>query len=65
MKNNSNEATTLRPEGDHLLNASLVELDLNKFIAKLKHETTGQTVTATRLLCLNHIICHSTHWSAC
>jgi len=40
MKNKSNEATTLRPEGDHLLNTSLVELDLNKFIAELKQETT-------------------------
>ena len=40
MKNKSNEATTLRPDGDRLLNASLVEIDLNKFIAQLKQETT-------------------------
>ncbi|MDQ6843566.1 MAG: cupin domain-containing protein, partial [Bacteroidota bacterium] len=40
MKNKSNEATPLRPEGDRLLNASLVEIDLNKFIAQLKEEIT-------------------------
>lgn len=40
MKNKSNEATAQRPEGDRLLNASLVEMDLNKFIAQLKQETT-------------------------
>lgn len=40
MKNKSNEATALRPEGDRLLNASLLEIDLNKFIAELKQETT-------------------------
>jgi len=40
MENKSNEATALRPMGDRLLNASLVEIDLNKFIAQLKQETT-------------------------
>ena len=40
MKNKSNEATELRPEGDRVLNAPLVEIDLNKFIAELKQETT-------------------------
>ena len=40
MKNKSNEATALRPGGDRSLNASLVEIDLNKFIAELKQETT-------------------------
>ena len=40
MKNKSNEATALRPEGDRILNASLVEIDLNKFIAELKQGTT-------------------------
>ena len=39
MENKSNEATALRPEADRLLNASLVEMDLNKFIAQLKQET--------------------------
>jgi quercetin dioxygenase-like cupin family protein len=40
MKNKSNEATPLRPEGDRMLNAPLVEMDLNKFIDQLKQETT-------------------------
>ena len=40
MKNKSNESTALRPDGDRLLNARLVEIDLNKFIVQLKQETT-------------------------
>ena len=32
MKNKSNEATPQRPEGNRVLNAQLVEMDLNKFI---------------------------------
>lgn len=35
-----NEATPQRPEGDRLLNAPLVEMDVNKFIEQLKNETT-------------------------
>ncbi len=37
-KNNDNESTLLRPEGKRILNAPLVEMDLNKFIIKLKQE---------------------------
>lgn len=40
MKNKSIESTTLRPEGERIVNACLVEIDLNKFIAELKQETT-------------------------
>ncbi len=40
MENKSNEATAMRPMGDRLLNASLVEMDLNKFIDQLKQEAT-------------------------
>lgn len=40
MENKANVATTLRPEGDRLLYAPLVEIDLNKFIHELKQETT-------------------------
>jgi quercetin dioxygenase-like cupin family protein len=40
MENKSNEATALRPEGERMLNARLVEIDLNKFMAELKQETT-------------------------
>ncbi len=40
MENKSNEATALRPEGQRMLNAKLVEIDLNNFIAELKQETT-------------------------
>jgi quercetin dioxygenase-like cupin family protein len=40
MENKSTDATNLRPEGERMLNAKLVEIDLNKFIAELKQETT-------------------------
>ena len=40
MENKSTEATALRPEGERMLNAPLVEIDLNKFMAELKQETT-------------------------
>jgi quercetin dioxygenase-like cupin family protein len=43
MKNKSNEATPLRPEGDRMLNAPLVEMDLNNFIVQIKHEITWAT----------------------
>jgi len=36
MENKSNEATALRPEGDRVLNAPLVEMDLNKFMQQIK-----------------------------
>lgn len=42
MENKSNEATPLRPEGDRILNAPLVEMDLNKFIDQIKSEVTWQ-----------------------
>lgn len=38
MENKSNEATPQRPEGDRMLNSSLVEADLNKFITQLIKE---------------------------
>lgn len=40
MENKSTEATPLRPEGERTLSARLVEIDLNKFINKIKQETT-------------------------
>jgi quercetin dioxygenase-like cupin family protein len=40
MENKYNEGTPLRPEGDRVLDAPLVEMDLNKFIDQLKQETT-------------------------
>jgi len=40
MENKSNEATPQRPEGDRILNAPLVEMDLNKFIEQIKEEST-------------------------
>lgn len=39
MEIKSNQATALWPEGERMLNARLVEIDLNKFIAELKQET--------------------------
>jgi quercetin dioxygenase-like cupin family protein len=38
MENKSSKATSLRPEGERILNAKFVEIDLNKFIAELKQE---------------------------
>ena len=40
MENKSNESTHLRPEGDRMLNAPLVEMDLNKLIEQVKNEQT-------------------------
>jgi len=40
MKNKSNEATHQRPEGDRLLNASIVEMDLNKLMEQVRNEST-------------------------
>lgn len=40
MENKSNEATPQRPEGDRMLNAPLVEMNLNKFITQITKETT-------------------------
>jgi quercetin dioxygenase-like cupin family protein len=36
----SNQATPLRPEGDRVLDADLVEMDLTEFIRKIKEEST-------------------------
>jgi quercetin dioxygenase-like cupin family protein len=38
MEDKSNEATPQRPEGDRMLDASLVEMDLNKLISQIKNE---------------------------
>lgn len=40
MENKFNEATPLRPEGDRVLDAPLVEMDFNQFISQVKEETT-------------------------
>ncbi|MGI8635870.1 MAG: cupin domain-containing protein [Segetibacter sp.] len=40
MENKSNDATPQRPEGDRLLNAELVEMDLNHFIDQVRNEST-------------------------
>ncbi len=40
MENKSNDATPLRPEGDRVLSAPLVEMDLQKFIAQIRNEST-------------------------
>lgn len=39
-ENTSSTATPLRPEGERILNASLVEMNLNNFINQVKNETT-------------------------
>ena len=43
MENKSNEATPLRPDGDRILNAQLVQMNLQAFIKQIKTETTWQT----------------------
>lgn len=42
MEKKSNEATPLRPTGDRLLNAPLVEMDLNRVIEEIKQEETWE-----------------------
>jgi quercetin dioxygenase-like cupin family protein len=43
VENKANEATALRPEGDRILDAPFVEMDLNNFILQIKHEITWAT----------------------
>ncbi len=40
VENKSTESTPLRPEGERVLNAPLVEMNLNQFIGQIKDETT-------------------------
>ena len=40
MENKSNEATNQRPEGERLLSAPLVEMDLNKLMDQVRNEST-------------------------
>ena len=40
MENKSNDATPLRPEGERILNAPMVEMDLEKFIGQIRSEST-------------------------
>ena len=40
MENKSNDSTPQRPEGERTLDASLVQMDLNQFILKIKGEST-------------------------
>ncbi len=40
MENKTNDPTPLRPLGERVLNADLVEMDLNKYIDQIKSETT-------------------------
>ena len=40
MENKSNDATQQRPEGSRVLNAPMVEMNLNKFIEQIKSEST-------------------------
>ena len=42
MENKSNEATPQRPEGDRLLDAPLVTMDLNSFIEQVRNEPSWQ-----------------------
>lgn len=39
MKSKSNISTPLRPEGDRMLYAPMLEMDLNRFLEQIKNET--------------------------
>ncbi len=39
MENKYNESTPLRPEGDRVLDAKFVHMDLNQFIEQVKNES--------------------------
>ena len=39
MKNKSSDSTVQRPEGERILNADLVQMDLNKLIQQIKEES--------------------------
>lgn len=39
MENKSNDSTPQRPDGERILNADLVQMDLNQFILQLKEES--------------------------
>ncbi|HEY0772408.1 MAG TPA: cupin domain-containing protein [Sphingobacteriaceae bacterium] len=43
MENKSNHATPLRPEGDRILDASLVEMDLDQYIKQIQSEPAWET----------------------
>lgn len=40
MENKSNDATPQRPDGERILNAPLVKMNLYEFIEQIKNETT-------------------------
>lgn len=40
MESKTNEATPLRPDGERVIDAAVVQMDLNKFISQIKSETT-------------------------
>jgi len=40
MENKSNDSTPQRPDGERILNADLVQMDLNQFISQIKGEST-------------------------
>jgi len=43
VENKANQATTLRPEGDRILDDTFVEMDLNNFMRQIKSEITWST----------------------
>jgi hypothetical protein len=56
VKTKSNEATALRPEGDCILDAPFVEMDLNNFIVQIKNEITWATTDHNFITVLNQTI---------
>lgn len=43
MKQSTSESTPLRPDGERVLNAPLVDIDVNKFIEQVKEEKTWES----------------------
>lgn len=42
MKKKTSDSTPMRPEGERVLNAPLVQIDLNKYMEQIKSETTWE-----------------------
>src|SRR5690554_3183749 len=42
MKKKTSESTPMRPDGERVLNAPLVQIDLNKYIEQIKSEATWE-----------------------
>lgn len=61
MENKSNEATPQRPDGDRVLDAAVVQMDLNHFIKQIKSEPSWKdsdrnSITIFKSTTLRHVL---------